>query len=89
MGNERCASALFNHKYFIGTRQTYRFYLYPIFCSIRSLGSAALTLCYVAMGAIEAYHVESIDSWDVAAGQLIIEEAGGTIIDTLGNYSFQ
>ncbi|XP_031370371.1 inositol monophosphatase 1-like isoform X1 [Apis dorsata] len=51
---------------------------------IRSLGTAALTLCYVAMGAIEAYHVESIDAWDVAAGKLIIEEAGGTVIDTAG-----
>ncbi|XP_034171123.1 uncharacterized protein LOC117600170 [Osmia lignaria lignaria] len=51
---------------------------------IRSLGTAALTLCYVAMGAIEAYHVESIDAWDVAAGKLIIEEAGGIVIDTAG-----
>lgn len=54
---------------------------------IRSLGTAALTLCYVAMGAIEAYHVESIDAWDVAAGKLIIEEAGGTVIDTAGGES--
>lgn len=51
---------------------------------IRSLGTAALTLCYVAMGAIEAYHVESIEAWDIAAGKLIIEEAGGTVIDTTG-----
>ncbi|XP_015603776.1 inositol monophosphatase 2 [Cephus cinctus] len=51
---------------------------------IRSLGTAALTLCYVAMGAVEAYHVESVDSWDVAAGKLIIEEAGGVVIDTNG-----
>lgn len=36
------------------------------------------------MGAIEAYHVESIEAWDVAAGKLIIEEAGGTVIDTAG-----
>lgn len=51
---------------------------------IRSLGTAALTLCYVAMGAVDAYHVESIDPWDVAAGKLIIEEAGGVVIDTAG-----
>ncbi|KAM0736461.1 Inositol monophosphatase 2 [Formica fusca] len=51
---------------------------------IRSLGTAALTLCYVAMGAVEAYHIESIDAWDVAAGKLIIEEAGGVVIDTAG-----
>ncbi|XP_066584836.1 uncharacterized protein [Prorops nasuta] len=51
---------------------------------VRTLGTAALSLCYVAMGAVEAYHVESIDSWDVAAGTLIIEEAGGIVIDTNG-----
>jgi len=38
------------------------------------------------MGAVEAYHIEGIDAWDVAAGKLIIEEAGGIIIDTAGNY---
>lgn len=53
---------------------------------IRSLGLAALSLCYVAMGAIEAYHIEDISSWDVAAGQLIIEEAGGVVLDTSGKF---
>ena len=51
---------------------------------IRTLGTAALTLCYVAMGAVEAYHVDGIQAWDVAAGKLIIEEAGGIVIDTAG-----
>lgn len=40
------------------------------------------------MGAVEAYHIENIDSWDVAAGKLIIEEAGGVVIDTTGTYYF-
>lgn len=40
------------------------------------------------MGAVEAYHIESIDAWDVAAGKLIIEEAGGVVIDTAGKYHF-
>lgn len=55
-----------------------------IFNRIRCLGSAALSLCYVAMGALEAYHVESIEIWDIAAGYLIIKEAGGDIVDTSG-----
>lgn len=38
------------------------------------------------MGAVEAYHIEGIDAWDVAAGKLIIEEAGGIVIDTTGKY---
>ncbi|KZC04626.1 PREDICTED: inositol monophosphatase 1-like [Dufourea novaeangliae] len=51
---------------------------------IRTMGSAALTLCYVAMGAAEAYHTDNLMAWDVAAGVLIIREAGGVVIDTNG-----
>lgn len=51
---------------------------------IRTMGSAALTLCYVAMGAAEAYHCDNLMPWDVAAGVLIIREAGGDVIDTNG-----
>lgn len=51
---------------------------------IRTMGSAALTLCYVAMGAAEAYHCDNLMPWDVAAGVLIIREAGGVVIDTSG-----
>nr|KAF7420669.1 hypothetical protein H0235_010966 [Vespula pensylvanica] len=51
---------------------------------IRTMGSAALSLCYVAMGAIEGYHSDNLMPWDVAAGVLIIQEAGGTVIDTNG-----
>lgn len=48
------------------------------------MGSAALTLCHVAMGAIEGYHSDNLMPWDVAAGVLIIKEAGGIVIDTNG-----
>ncbi|XP_047358035.1 inositol monophosphatase 2-like [Vespa velutina] len=51
---------------------------------IRTMGSAALSLCYVAMGAIEGYHSDNLMPWDIAAGVLIIQEAGGTVIDTNG-----
>lgn len=51
---------------------------------IRTLGSAALTLCHIAMGAADAYHCDHLNSWDVAAGLLIIQEAGGVVIDTNG-----
>ncbi|XP_076181795.1 inositol monophosphatase 1-like isoform X1 [Ptiloglossa arizonensis] len=51
---------------------------------IRTMGSAALTLCYVAMGATEAYHTDNLMPWDVAAGVLIIREADGVVIDTNG-----
>ncbi|XP_063989574.1 inositol monophosphatase 2-like isoform X1 [Diachasmimorpha longicaudata] len=51
---------------------------------LRVIGTAALMLCYIAMGAIEAYHVETVCAWDVAAAKVILEEAGGVIIDTSG-----
>jgi myo-inositol-1(or 4)-monophosphatase len=47
--------------------------------AIRRLGSAALNLCYVACGQLDAYWATSVKQWDVAAGLLIVEEAGGTV----------
>ena len=47
--------------------------------SIRRLGSAALNLCFIACGRIDAYWASSLNSWDIAAGILIMSEAGGTV----------
>jgi myo-inositol-1(or 4)-monophosphatase len=46
---------------------------------VRSLGSPALTLCAIAAGRLEAYCEYAMDAWDIAAGQLILQEAGGTL----------
>uniref|UniRef100_A0A146KPM6 Inositol-1-monophosphatase n=2 Tax=Lygus hesperus TaxID=30085 RepID=A0A146KPM6_LYGHE len=51
---------------------------------MRCLGSAQLSLCMVALGAWDAYHVEHLFVWDLAAGSLIITEAGGTVLDVDG-----
>lgn len=53
--------------------------------SIRSLGSAALHLAYVASGRLGAFWEYGLNAWDIAAGVLIIEEAGGKVSDTLGS----
>ena len=45
--------------------------------SYRDLGSAALSLAYVANGRLDAYVEAGITSWDIAAGVLIVTEAGG------------
>ena len=45
--------------------------------AIRRLGSAALDLCYVAAGRFDAFWEQHLKPWDVAAGALIVEEAGG------------
>jgi myo-inositol-1(or 4)-monophosphatase len=45
----------------------------------RLMGSAALDLAYVACGRLDAYLEQSVSLWDVAAGQLLLENAGGKI----------
>jgi len=52
--------------------------------TLRSIGSAALGLCYVAAGWTDAYFNLSLKPWDVAAASVIIQEAGGTISDLAG-----
>jgi len=47
--------------------------------ALRRLGSAALNLCFVAAGQLDAYWATSVKQWDVAAGLLIVAEAGGQV----------
>ncbi len=51
---------------------------------VRRDGSAALDLSYVAAGRLDAYWEYKLHAWDVAAGFLILEEAGGRISDASG-----
>ncbi len=48
---------------------------------LRRAGSAALDLAYVACGRIDAFWEIGLNLWDIAAGVLLIEEAGGTVTD--------
>jgi myo-inositol-1(or 4)-monophosphatase len=47
----------------------------------RRLGSAALDLCYVAVGRLDGFWDTNLKAWDLAAGALIIQEAGGVVTD--------
>src|SRR5439155_39461 len=47
--------------------------------SVRRMGSAALNLCYVAAGRLDAYVATSVSIWDIAAGLLLVTEAGGAV----------
>ena len=47
--------------------------------SVREIGSAVLNLAYVAAGRLEAFWELSLGAWDVAAGALLVEEAGGRV----------
>ena len=47
--------------------------------SVRRMGSSALNLCYVAAGRLDAYWANDTKIWDVAAGVLLVYEAGGVV----------
>jgi myo-inositol-1(or 4)-monophosphatase len=51
---------------------------------LRRMGSAALDLAYVAAGRLDGYWEYKLYRWDVAAGLLLVQEAGGVISDTQG-----
>ncbi|MEY3996408.1 MAG: hypothetical protein RL344_751 [Pseudomonadota bacterium] len=52
---------------------------------VRHLGSPALDLAYVASGALDACYAVGLKPWEIAAGALMVTEAGGLISDALGD----
>lgn len=56
---------------------------------IRRFGAAALDLCFVAAGRIDCYYEFKLNIWDVAAGMLIVQEAGGNISDYAGGDTYK
>jgi myo-inositol-1(or 4)-monophosphatase len=46
---------------------------------IRRFGSAALDLCFVASGVFSIFWENNLKPWDIAAGSLLVEEAGGRV----------
>ena len=57
---------------------------------LRRMGAAAVDLCYVACGRFDGFFEYNLNAWDVAAGALIVERAGGKVSDFKGekNYLF-
>jgi myo-inositol-1(or 4)-monophosphatase len=53
----------------------------------RMLGSAALALAYIACGRLDAYIEESVNLWDIAAGVLLLEKAGGKVTLTAPDHA--
>lgn len=56
--------------------------------SIRRAGSAALDLAYVAAGRLDGFWELGLSPWDVAAGALLVQEAGGLVGDTEGGENY-
>jgi myo-inositol-1(or 4)-monophosphatase len=52
--------------------------------AVRRLGSAALDLCYVAAGRLDGFWEQKLNPWDMSAGALLVEEAGGRVTSSSG-----
>jgi myo-inositol-1(or 4)-monophosphatase len=55
---------------------------------VRRLGSAALDLAYTAAGRFDTFYETTLNSWDIAAGVILVREAGGTVTDFEGGGDF-
>ncbi len=55
---------------------------------LRRIGCAALDICYVASGQLDGFWERGLSSWDIAAGIVILREAGGYVSDCAGGESF-
>ena len=62
--------------------------LIPGSAGIRRAGSAALDLAYVAAGRLDGFWEYELNPWDIAAGILLIEEAGGMVSDFKGGFDY-
>jgi myo-inositol-1(or 4)-monophosphatase len=58
--------------------------LLPHVRDLRRVGAAAIDLCWVACGRLDAYYERGLQPWDLAAGALIAAEAGATVGDLAG-----
>uniref|UniRef100_A0A182NDH3 Inositol-1-monophosphatase n=1 Tax=Anopheles dirus TaxID=7168 RepID=A0A182NDH3_9DIPT len=83
--------ALVGHEFSIGSYKPIRAALFERgqrfideCVGLRAFGSAALSLAYIASGQIDAYSIQFLKPWDIAAGALLIQEAGGTVISITG-----
>lgn len=57
----------------------------PVAQAIRRCGAATIDFCYIACGRYDTFWEQGLQSWDIAAGRLIIEEAGGKITQLNGS----
>ncbi|BCV37198.1 MULTISPECIES: inositol-1-monophosphatase [Shewanella] len=61
---------------------------FSLSADLRRAGSAALDLAYVAAGRVDAFFELGLKPWDIAAGDLIVREAGGTVTDFSGGHNY-
>lgn len=78
-----------NYKYMKQYMQVFDYCMYHSH-GLRRLGSAAVDMAYVACGRFEGFYEYGLNPWDVAAGAILVQEAGGRVSDFTGgnNYIF-
>jgi myo-inositol-1(or 4)-monophosphatase len=57
----------------------------PRIRDVRRAGAAALDLCWLAAGRVDAYYERGLNPWDWAAARIVVEEAGGAVADLEGD----
>ena len=68
--------------------EEYKKFSSKVYVPIRKMGSAALDMAYVAAGRADGFFQRNLNYWDIAAGIVIVKEAGGFITDYSGNSDY-
>ena len=64
--------------------EEYKKFSSKVLIPVRKMGSASLDLAYIAAGRFDGFWQRNLNYWDIAAGILLVKEAGGYITDFLG-----
>ena len=68
--------------------QEYQKFSSTVSIPIRKMGSAALDMAYVAAGRCDGFWQRNLNYWDIAAGIILVREAGGFVTDFNGEYDY-
>jgi len=68
--------------------EEYKKFSSKVLIPIRKLGSAALDMAYVAAGRCDGFWQRNLHYWDIAAGIILVKEAGGFVTDFNGEHNF-
>ena len=68
--------------------EEYKNFSSKVLIPIRKLGSASLDIAYVAAGRCDGFFQRNLNYWDIAAGIIIVKEAGGFVTDYCGNSDY-
>ena len=74
-----------NHKNREVSMEEYKKISSKVDIPIRKMGSAALDMAYVAAGRYDGFWQRNLNYWDIAAGIILVREAGGFVADFMGN----